>query len=430
MAKEYKNKQNRVSKNEAMNALDDIHEKYTKLLSTDIEKFAPVYYPIAIIEMNLDETTFEDFESVQYSILNLYSLGIVNYAVIAETLGLSSNYVFKVIRLLNSYGHLDDRGITELGQDSIKSGKKIVKSKVWQKFQMDALNGTLLKVEQTITENMLNDREQTRIKVGHLNYLDGMSVEDISSQVMKNKGSTYIRQKSSILNVNVTAINDVRCVEVKYAKCYMMKLRNCDEPIVFAKRYDSAKKEVKDRFSWAPFSIKSKVMKDKYGFENDIPFSTDIAKRYVLQLFDMLMIKARTVHLVEEIKNTMNSMYPFDESGVTIARTDGVVVPTVNLDERAFMKYRSWIINFLIGIQREGEYLVTHENLYGNIISLRTDSLLILDVAELLDKKINQYGKLEIIKLLKSKYKDYDGPENLISVIAKELSIGSRDILP
>ena len=76
MSKDNRNKTAKVSKSEAMNALDDIHEKYKMLPSTDIEKFAPVYYPIAIIEMNLDEMTFEDFESVQFSILNLFSLGI------------------------------------------------------------------------------------------------------------------------------------------------------------------------------------------------------------------------------------------------------------------------------------------------------------------------------------------------------------------
>ncbi len=421
MSKDNRNKTAKVSRSEAMNALDDIHEKYKMLPSTDIEKFAPVYYPIAIIEMNLDEMTFEDFESVQFSILNLFSLGITDYKIIAETLGLSPNYVFKIIRLLNGYGHLDEKGITQIGLDSIHSGKKIVKSQVWQKFQVDALNGTLLKVEQAITENMLNDRDQTRITVGHLNYLDGMSVEEISSQLTKNNCSTYIRQKSSILNTNVTAINDVRCVEVKYAKCYMMKLRNCDEPVVFAKRYDSTQKEIKDRFSWEPFSIKSKNLLDKYGFEKDIPFSTEIAKKYVGQLFQLMMQRADKVNLIEEIKKTMECVYPFEESGVQIARTDGVIVPTVNIDERSFMKYRGWIINFLIGIQQDGEYLITHERLFGNVISLRTESLMILDVADKLEKKIKAHGKVEIIKRLKNKYKDYEGKENLILVIDREL---------
>ena len=201
----------------------------------------------------------------------------------------------------------------------------------------------------------------------------------------------------------------------------MMKLRNCDEPVVFAKRYDSTQKEIKDRFSWEPFSIKSKNLLDKYGFEKDIPFSTEIAKKYVGQLFQLMMQRADKVNLIEEIKKTMECVYPFEESGVQIARTDGVIVPTVNIDERSFMKYRGWIINFLIGIQQDGEYLITHERLFGNVISLRTESLMILDVADKLEKKIKAHGKVEIIKRLKNKYKDYEGKENLILVIDREL---------
>ena len=85
------------------------------------------------------------------------------------------------------------------------------------------------------------------------------------------------------------------------------------------------------------------------------------------------------------------------------------------------MKYRGWIINFLIGIQQDGEYLITHERLFGNVISLRTESLMILDVADKLEKKIKAHGKVEIIKRLKNKYKDYEGKENLILVIDREL---------
>ena len=419
MAKEHK-QYNRTAKNEALAALDDIHEKYKKLPSTDIEKFAPVYYPIAIVEMNLDEISFEDFESVQYTILKMISLGVSDHVVIAETLGLSPNYVFKIIRLLNGYGHLDGNGITELGRDSINRGQKVIKAQVWQKFQLDALNGTLLKVDQTITDNMLNDREQTNITIGHLDYLEGMPVQEISTQLAKSNLSKYVHQKSGIINTNVTRINDVRCTEVKYARCYLMKVRNCDEPIVFAKRYDSSKEDVKERFSWQPFSIKNAVILEKYGFETDIPFNSEVARRYVGQLYSMLIERGKKVNLVEEIQYAMRKVYRFEETGVEIARTDGVVVPTVNIDERAFRIYRSWIINFLIGIQNDGEYLITNEKLYGHVISLRTESLKLLDLAELISNKINKYGKTNVVKRIKDKYKDYEG-DDLIEQIEKEV---------
>ncbi len=412
--------QNRTSKNEALSALDEIHEKYKKLPSTDIEKFAPVYYPIALVEMNLDEISFEDFESVQFSVLNIISLGILDSNVIAETLGLSSNYVSKVIRLLSGYGHIDKNGITELGKESIKSGQKILKTQVWQKFQLDALNGTLLRVEQAVTENMLNDRDQTNITIGHLDYLEGMPLQEISSQLAKNNLSTYLKEKDNIINTNVSKINDVRCMEVKYARCYMMKVRNCDEPIVFAKRYDSSKKNVRDRFSWQPFSVKNMSIIEKYGFEIDTPFNTEVATKYVGHIYELLLQREKKVNLIEEIPYAMSKVYKFSDSGVEIARTDGVVVPTVNITERAFKIFRTWILNFLIGIQNDGEYLITNEKLYGHVISLRSDSLLIMDTGELLVDRVNHFGKTEVVKRIRDKYKDYEG-DGLINSIHEEL---------
>ena len=423
---EDKKRQNRAGKNEALNALDDIHEKYTRLPSTDIEKFAPVYYPIAIVEMNLDEESFENFETVQYAVLKVISLGILDHEAIANTLGLSPNYVSKVIRLLNGYGHLDKDGITDLGRSSLEVKKKIVKSQVWQKFQLDALNGTLLRVDQVITESMLNDRDQTNITIGHLDYLDGMSVQEITTQLAKNNLSRYVEKKEGIINTNVIKINDVRCTEVKYARCYMMKVRNCDEPVVFGKRYDAGRKNIKERFSWQPFSVKNRQLADKYGFEENTPINTEVTKRYVGHLYDLLMQREANVDLIDEISYAMKKVYRFDDSGVEIARTDGVVVPTVNIDERAFRIYRTWILSFMIGINNDGEYLITNEKLYGHVISLRTESLLMMDTAQLLVEKIKQYGKSEVVNRIRNKFKDYEG-DGLIDSIYKELqSIGRR----
>ena len=409
------------AKNEALLALDDIRGKYRKLLSTYIEKFAPVYYPIAIVEMNLDEMSFENFESVQYSILKLVALGIKKDNVIADTLGLSLNYVEKVLRLLKGYGHIGSNGITELGLKSVNTGQKIVKSQVWQKFQVDALNGTLLKVDQTITESMLNDRGQTDITIGHLNYLDGMSVREISTQLAKNNISKYIYQKSGIINTNVTRINDIRCTEVKYARCYLMKIRNCNEPIVFAKRYDRSKKDVKERFSWQPFSVKNKEIIEKYGFESDLPINSEVCTNYVGKLYTMLLERGEAkVDLEKQIPYAISKVYRFDEEGLETPQIEGRVVPTINIDERAFKVYRTWIINLLIGLQNDGEYLITNEKLFGNIISLRTDSQLLHDVSDVLADKIGKYGKGDVIKHIKGKFRDYEGP-GLIEEIFEEL---------
>jgi hypothetical protein len=55
------------------------------------------------------------------------------------------------------------------------------------------------------------------------------------------------------------------------------------------------------------------------------------------------------------------------------------------------------------------------------VISLRSESLKILDVADLLEQKIRNHGKTSVSQRIKNKFKDYEG-EDLIASIEKELS--------
>ena len=78
-------------------------------------------------------------------------------------------------------------------------------------------------------------------------------------------------------------------------------------------------------------------------------------------------------------------------------------------------------MNFLIGIRQNGEYLITNERLYGNVITLRTESLLIVNVAEMLGQRIEEDRKIDLMKRFRDKFRDYDGKENMIALIEKEL---------
>lgn len=60
-------------------------------------------------------------------------------------------------------------------------------------------------------------------------------------------------------------------------------------------------------------------------------------------------------------------------------------------------------MNFLIGIRQNGEYLITNERLYGNVITLRTESLLIVNVAEMLGQRIEKDRKIDLIKRFRDK---------------------------
>ena len=90
-------------------ALRDICEKYPQINIAELETFAPVFYPIARIEADMKEKSFEDFEAVQEAVLRFILLGFKQEEEIAELMGLNKAYILKMMKLLLSYGHIDER---------------------------------------------------------------------------------------------------------------------------------------------------------------------------------------------------------------------------------------------------------------------------------------------------------------------------------
>lgn len=357
-------------KNQIVFALKEIKEKYPAIMPSQIEMFSPIYYPIAMVEMNLDEMTFEDFETVQLTVLKLISLGQLEEEVLADLLGLSVGYISRVKHLLRGYGHIEDDKLTELGQESLLEEKKITRSQVWQKFQVDGLNGSLIRMSELVADNSLNDKDETRFIIGHLDYLDGIKSEEIEAQIEEGDYSDFIRQKTGILNTNVLAINDVECTEVKYAVCFLMKLKGVERPVIFAKRYNEEKKEVRERFSWQAFSIAGEDVREKYGFEENIPLSSQMAVDYTENIFQLIKERSQGVEIDKEIFNTLKKLYPFQREDISIEGSRGGNIPLVSVKRESLKKDTPWLKIFLEEIEKYGQYIITNEHLYGKMIAM------------------------------------------------------------
>lgn len=360
-------------KNQIVFALKEIKEKYTSILPSHIEAFAPIYYPIAMVEMNLDEMTFEDFEVIQLTVLKLIGLGQVDEEILADLLGLSLNYIHKIKHLLRGYGHIKDDKLTELGQRSLLEEKKIIMNQVWQKFQVDALNGSLIRMDKLVSDNMLNDKEETRFVVGHLDYLDGISRESIEKQIEEGDYSDFIRQKTGILSTNVLAINDVKCIEVKYATCFLMKLKDIEDPLIFAKRYDEEKRQVSERFSWQPFSVGDEKLREKYLLQEDLPRSSDLTVDYTNNVYRLILERSKKIDMDKEIINTLKKLYPFEEDSISVKGYKQDEIALVNVKKDSLKKQTTWLKIFINEIEKYGEYMITNEYLYGKMISIRLD---------------------------------------------------------
>lgn len=415
-----------LKRNEMYFALKEIRSKY-KIDNSDIVFFAPVYYPIAILEINLDEVSFEDFEAVQLAVLRFYSLGIKDYNMIADLMGLSPNYVYRLLNLLRGYGHIDEAGITELGQKSLEVEKKITKAQVWQKFQVDALNGTLLKMSETVSDNVLNDKGDTSFIVGHLDYIDGISVDLIRMQIAGEDYKDYIKRDSDILSTNLLAINDVKCTDILYAKSFILGLKSAIEPLIFAKRYDSKKEKLSERFTWLPFSVGDESIKARYGIEDQVGLSTETSSQYANAVLGLINDRAANLNLEEEVPKVLQRTYPFNLDEVELVQSFNPVI--VNINERSFTSFRKWILNFLMDLVEDGESLVSNEYLYGNIIKLRSKSDKLFKTANILKGKIAEKGsRSKVFNRLNDELKDFQPREglDLIDMIHKTLT-GEKD---
>ena len=404
---------------DAMAALADICARYPAIRNGNIELFAPVYYPIAMVELRLAEQTFEDFETVQLTVLRLVALGMHDAGIIGKTLGLSTSYVRKVLRLLQGYGHLNQNGLTQLGADSLKQQQKIVINETVQTFQMDAMNGTLLKVEQVVAENSLSELADTHFLMGHLSHLEGISEQTLRDQLMGQGGNAFIHRDKGILHANVTGIQGARCAGLQYARAYMLKLSGQSLPIVLTKRYNKAQKEMSQRFTWQPFSVGNTGIASALGFAPDTVVGSRQANEYLLQLLEMLA-QAQQEHPVkpEEVLRAAGKVCRLHTEQLRTYERDRRIC--VEISDQAVAAVNGRLLRLLVRCFKEGEQLLTNEHLYGRLISLRITGNTLKILGQRLGTMDEDTLKETIRKLL-DQFQDYRGdiplPEAMLAFI-------------
>ena len=369
---------------EASQALSNIIEKYSWIKTSDIEIFAPVYYPIAIIEMFFDEQSFEDFEIIQLSVLRFANVGILDPNIISASMGINNpNYIYNVLQLLRSYGHINNSGITELGRSSLNEKKKITLSRVKQQFQLDALNANLLKIDQNLIASSLTSPNDTLAIIGHLNYLDGVPTEYVERQIRKVGFDHFKKNRSSILNTNVMTIHDMHCVEIRYSKCYLLKTNYTNVPLIFGKKYNAIGDSEQSRFFWQPlsFDLGSSLLA-KYLNNENIPSNSEVATNYINQLTKALKERSSNIDSAEETRKALrkwNNGFSISDSQVIVHSATPSRCAVVNVNHTNFTKFNGALLSYLDSLSRSDEFILSSPRLYGKIISVITKDKYILN---------------------------------------------------
>ena len=399
-------------------ALGEILKRYPRIQPREIQYFAPVYYPIAIIEMDFDERTFEDFEEIQLTVLKLVSIGITEPEIISETLGIHNvNYISEVLHLLKGYGHINESGITGLGLESLREEKKILFCWSKQKFQMDALNGTLIRLEQNLIDTSLLDRTSTEFYIAHISPADGIESERVE-QMIRLKGLDYYgRYRSSILNTNLKHIHDMSCTDVQYAKCYLMKVRHEETTeetteeitVVFAKRYDSTAKKDEDRFAFKPLSYDansefSLQIFQGQGIPHNSPETSFILKNLLYLMNDKMVRENNKQKKILSCIRRWNSKVSVAVPENQDLSLEAQRLFETNLNSNNFKGYSGSLLFFLDAINLHKEFLITSPALCGRLISLKTEDPIILATAFAYGELKKSLKPAKIIEYIRESY--------------------------
>lgn len=383
-----------------------IFQQNPQIPPSRIELFSEVYYPIAILEMELSETTFEDFDVVPFSVLKFVSAGLGTSEEIAELMGVSCSYIQKIMNLLMGYGHIDANGITYMGKESLEAGKKVTHAVVRQRFQADAVTGDLLKIGEQPFEADLLGRKHTYGMIPLMPHMEGISVEEINQQLQESDLTRYKNYQGDILHANADDIKDVNCIGLKYIKAYLVKMQGIDIPFIFSYRYDSGKREFHERFRWQPMRMPCEKAYSEYGFSRDIKCYPDEALEMINSLYGLVCKNIAGIN-EEKIRQILNHIQPFDYETMDISLgsvRDGVPEQiSVYVNAASFTKWNSFVLTFLEQYDPDSGYLYTNSWLNGLFIRFESQNPDIRKASKMYQKLLRHENRKQLNTYIKGK---------------------------
>ncbi len=384
-------------------ALSDICDRYPFIKKENIETFGPVYYPIAKIEVEMVEKSFEDFDAVQRAVLRIMALGIKDAGVISDLMGLTDEFVLDMMKLLLSYEHIDTkRNITELGRQSIKEDKKILIANTKQVFLLDAINCNIVRIDKELDKTVIENVDEISHNDKYIVFLDhaeGIEKTDIERTLKETEYSTLKRIQGG-MNINVCGVKDVRCLGISYVKSYLLKQKG-RPPVIFVKRYNFAEK-AGNKFYWLPFSA-DKSNEELLGIEG-VPLHTTEAGMMTMDAFKRMREHGENEHTRNEIKEKIEYI---TQSLFKIKAEN--LASSIKVNSQSFFEYSDSILNLLYEFGKSGVYTVVDDGLSGNLIFIHPDTAdsVITDCSKAVydavekhdrDKVVSFIGKCELDK--------------------------------
>jgi len=380
---------------------------------SDFQYIVQLAYPIAFIEVEALERTKEDFPFVEKAVLKMCKSGYFEPSIIAHALGLSESYIRKIIRLLLSYGHINENGITELGMKSLEQNASIKKNKVKQKIQVDGVTAEPVDIRDFITENVMRKPAESGIHVAHLEPVAGIEKSRLT-QIITSNYTDYVDKGEYSLHTNVESVESARFVGIKYARTFYLETP-AGEMAILCKSYNATSKKVSDRFKWRPLFASNREVLEKCGFNSDGFVANNMASSVVNDL--KYRISSRRNKTDVEVADMLSQLYNFDWRETELIRENTTVL---NVTSKSFKGYDKFILKVLESLADDKVDYIVLEELFGEYILLETEDEDLLKLANEYKEKSKEVGRTYIMNLMENAFEKEQG--NIIHVLRRILN--------
>ncbi len=421
------------------NVISDIRKQYPQIHQEDIQFAAMVYYPIAFVEVEAEEKSVEDFDSVQLMILRFLALGIGRDDIV-ELTGTTPSYIDKVKGLLFGYGHIDSQGrVTPVGLESIRASANGTPKKIERKLskryvQMDALSLAVIPHDRRVDEITFYEKTDTYDKpeitednkeksdpklfnVGAIAYPEGVTASALEERlVCRDENDSRYDKVIGVQNIHVNitkeTIKNIKCLKIRYASACMLVLRDSGTPIVFGKCVTETKKRSSQ---WFPLGVEADSVRVRYGFEDDVRFLENDAGSYLISMWTRFedAWQQKRWHYGEKnaaasdedyLWRVVRYFYPFQEGHYRWQNGE------LYIDGEAFgSAQRGYAIaKILFSFAEDGFYRFASEDLYGHLVTIRPEAsdALLQDVARLLKTAAEQNGARKVDRYLRDHFNE------------------------
>ncbi len=190
----------------------------------EIEYFYGLLCPVSSASVNVLERSDAEYDTIELTILKLYSAGIKDSRLISMMMGISRKMVDNILNILkNTYHHIENGALTKEGKKSLDDERNIHTFETVKNVQFEALTGILLKPSMFQSMSGIeayygqeNVDEIKRFLPKH--YIEKDIRQDLKEHIDYHRARGIVgRNVEKIISVNVEGVRYTEAFLVKYS---------------------------------------------------------------------------------------------------------------------------------------------------------------------------------------------------------------------